>query len=193
MKKVYSTSRRGFTLIETLVAVTILTIGVIGPLSLAARGISDGLFAQNQLTANLLAQEALETITNLRNSNIDNLLNIPGNDSFYLIWDDTQASGDEIKTVGVDPVSGKIFYNCNDGPASSPAGCYLKSDPNDPDRRFYLRDTSPTPSGQFFRQITLYRPNTTDDNNEMKVEVTIKWNNKAAAKSFTISENLYGK
>jgi len=51
---------KGFTIIESLVAITILIIGVLGPMTAATRGITDGYYAQNQLIATHLAQEALE-------------------------------------------------------------------------------------------------------------------------------------
>lgn len=57
-------------MIEMLVAVTILLIGVLGPLNMAVRGISDGLFVKNQITANYLAQEGLDELINLRDSNV---------------------------------------------------------------------------------------------------------------------------
>ncbi len=60
----------GFTLVEAMVAITILLIGVVGPLSILGRGIADGLFARNQIAANFLAQEALELITNFNQNNI---------------------------------------------------------------------------------------------------------------------------
>lgn len=53
-------TKSGFTLIESLVAITILIIGVLGPMMAATRGITDGLYAQNQLIATHLTQEALE-------------------------------------------------------------------------------------------------------------------------------------
>jgi|SRR3989344_606963 len=53
----------GFTLVESLVAITILIIGVLGPMSVATRGITDGLYAQNQLIATHLAQEGLELLS----------------------------------------------------------------------------------------------------------------------------------
>lgn len=62
--------QRAFTLIEALVAITILVIGVLGPLTIAGRGISEGFFARNQIAANYLAQEALELILNKRLTNL---------------------------------------------------------------------------------------------------------------------------
>ncbi len=63
-----SFNARGFTLIESLVAITILVIGVLGPLTIAVRGISDGLYARNNLVAAFLAQEGVEVIRNLRDT-----------------------------------------------------------------------------------------------------------------------------
>ena len=70
LKKVKA-ANQGFTIVETLVAITILLVGVLGPLSIAANGIADGMFAKNQLTANYLAQEAIEMVINKRDSNAD--------------------------------------------------------------------------------------------------------------------------
>jgi hypothetical protein len=172
--------KTGFTLIETLVAVTILIIGVIGPLSLAARGISDGLFAQNQLTANLLAQEAIETIVNVRNTNVMDIAAVTeaGGDVFYNIWDDGAVDSDgEIKTVSVSAMEGIVdISGC-----PFVTGCYLNNSVNG----FYEQSNS----GPFLRQITFSKP-TTD---ELKVVVTMTWLNKTVTKKFTLSEYLYDK
>ncbi|MBI2100531.1 MAG: prepilin-type N-terminal cleavage/methylation domain-containing protein [Candidatus Vogelbacteria bacterium] len=53
----------GFTLIESLVAITVLLIGVLGPMTAATRGITDGLYAGNQLVGTYLAQEGLELLS----------------------------------------------------------------------------------------------------------------------------------
>ncbi|MEK7208634.1 MAG: hypothetical protein AAB677_00020 [Patescibacteria group bacterium] len=55
-----SLTSQGFTIIESLVAITILIVGVLGPMTAATRGITDGYYAGNQLIATYLAQEALE-------------------------------------------------------------------------------------------------------------------------------------
>ncbi len=56
----------GFTLVETLVAITILLLVIIGPISIAARGLQMSYQAGNELTAIFLAQEALESVIQLR-------------------------------------------------------------------------------------------------------------------------------
>lgn len=60
---------RGFTLIETLVAVLILTTSVVGPLSIASRGLTSSLVAKDQIVAFYLAQDAVEYVRFMRDSN----------------------------------------------------------------------------------------------------------------------------
>jgi type II secretory pathway pseudopilin PulG len=59
----------GFTLVETLVAVTILLMVVVGPMSIASQGLRNAYFAGEQTTAIYLAQEAIEYIQKLRDDN----------------------------------------------------------------------------------------------------------------------------
>jgi len=65
-----NTSKKGFTLIETLVAITILTVAVAAPLSLAAQSLLAAFNARDQVTAFHLAQEAIETVRAQRDKNL---------------------------------------------------------------------------------------------------------------------------
>lgn len=58
----------GFTLIETLVAVLVLSISVGGLLALAAGGFYSVRYARNQIVANNLLQESIEYIRNTRDT-----------------------------------------------------------------------------------------------------------------------------
>lgn len=60
---------RGFTLIETFVAITILLTAITGPLTIASRGLSSAFLAKEQTTASYLAQEAIEYIRWKRDTN----------------------------------------------------------------------------------------------------------------------------
>lgn len=62
-------SQTGFTLVETLVAIAILLVIIVGPMSIAQKGIQNAFFAREQLTAVFLAQEAIEGVRELRDNN----------------------------------------------------------------------------------------------------------------------------
>ncbi len=61
--------QRAFTLIETVVSVTILAIAVVGPMTLASRSIRASTEVRLKLTATYLAQEGVEVIRNIRDNN----------------------------------------------------------------------------------------------------------------------------
>jgi len=79
----HKSQNHGFSLVETLVAVGILAVAVIGALSAASSGISSSIFSKDQVIAFYLAQEAVEEIRNIRDENALNgqpwLTGITGN------------------------------------------------------------------------------------------------------------------
>lgn len=50
-------------MVEALIAISILLIAVVGPLSLLSTALRDSVYIRNEITANYLAQEGLEVIT----------------------------------------------------------------------------------------------------------------------------------
>jgi len=58
----------GFTLVETMIAVTILTFAVAGPLFTASRALVAAEIARDQLTASYLAQEGVEYVRAMRDT-----------------------------------------------------------------------------------------------------------------------------
>ncbi len=67
-----SFSDKGFSLIETLVAVSVLLVSIAGPMTIATKGYGSALYARDQIVAFYLAGEAVEYVRNVRDTNILN-------------------------------------------------------------------------------------------------------------------------
>ncbi len=172
--------QRGFTLVESLVAITILMIGVVGPLVIASRGISDGLYAQNQLAANYLAQEAVSTIINRRDHNLGQFPEV--------LWLDGIDTCFGQSVCAVNGKTGVISTQCNDlTPCNLVYDRVLKlyrEAGNNFANRF----------GPIFTRDISIKKGLLDDNGEpleIEVAVTISWRNRSVAKDFTLVEHLY--
>ena len=63
---------QGMSLIETIVAVTILAAAIVGPMTLAAQSLKASRYARSELIATHLAEEGVEVIHNIRDNNITN-------------------------------------------------------------------------------------------------------------------------
>ena len=64
----HATRSAGFTLVETLLAVAILSMAVIAPLSIVSRGLSAATTGKDRFIATALAREAVEYIRNARDT-----------------------------------------------------------------------------------------------------------------------------
>lgn len=60
---------KGFSLLEVIIAISILGSGIAGSIALTTQTISTGTFVQKQLIGAYLAQEGLEVIHNIRHTN----------------------------------------------------------------------------------------------------------------------------
>jgi len=63
---------KGITLIETIVAVTILAVAIAGPMTLAASSLRATRDARSELIATHLAEEGVEIVHNIRDNNVTN-------------------------------------------------------------------------------------------------------------------------
>lgn len=177
--------KSGFTLIEALVAITVLLIGVLGPMTAATRGITDGLYAGNQLVGTYLAQEGLELLStqiiNNHNSfvvfltNLDSCLTSSGPGCAVIV--STGASVDF------------EFQSCN--PANG--GCDVAYDST---AGFYkLVSSIPTGSlvGPAFTRVLTVESLTANDK-EVLLKSTVKWKNKpgdATQKIFELTKYAF--
>ncbi len=117
--------KKAFTIVETLVAITILMIAISGPLTAAFRAMTASVAARDQMTANFLAQDAIEYVRNVKDNNIDSdTVGIDG--TLYMLdeckgienkcsIDTLQASPSNAITKGCDPTTGCVLYKKPDG------------------------------------------------------------------------------
>ncbi|MFA5997898.1 MAG: prepilin-type N-terminal cleavage/methylation domain-containing protein [Candidatus Paceibacterota bacterium] len=84
----------GFTLIETMVAVSILTLSVAGPLFTANRAIVAAMTARDQLTASYLAQEGIEYVRAMRDNEFLAAYQAGGSSVSSTAWTNFLTGGD---------------------------------------------------------------------------------------------------
>ena len=75
---------KGFTLIELLITISVVSVGIAGAFIAVQQGISSIEYCNSRFTAALLAQEGVEVIKNIRDTNI-----LDGS-----LWDDGLSNGD---------------------------------------------------------------------------------------------------
>jgi len=191
---------RGFSLIETLIAITILMLAITGPLALVQAGLFSANHERNQITAIYLAQEALEYIRSLRDANkyvqygttdAINWLNGPGNIPLF----DTSGHGSGSCEGGcmVDPsdyggglpnssyVEG---VNNNDG-GNLPM--YEKTTSDGTFISYGYSHTNAIPT-TFTRTVLIKAVGA--NNEEVTVTVTINWQDNFLKRTYVVSENL---
>src|SRR3989344_1002071 len=105
----------GFTLIESLVAISILVAVITGTTKAIQTGISSYIFSKDQIIAFYLAQEGFEQLRNIRDEN-------SLNDRNWLSGI-TQNSSDPCwfgQACSVSPIESSALTRCSGGPGSCP-------------------------------------------------------------------------
>ncbi|MFA5764226.1 MAG: prepilin-type N-terminal cleavage/methylation domain-containing protein [archaeon] len=59
-------SKKAFTLIEALIAISILMVALVSPLTIVKKALVTAALSQDQMTASFLAQDAIEAVKNIR-------------------------------------------------------------------------------------------------------------------------------
>lgn len=117
-------AQKGFSLVETLVAITILLIAVVGPISLIGDSVHKIYYAKDEIIAINLAQEGIEAVRKVRDTN---KLSVVAWDSGitagYYIVDSGNISGftstlsatllTTPQTVYVDTAIGGLYWQTN--------------------------------------------------------------------------------
>ncbi len=167
----------GFTLIETLVAVSLLSVAIVAPMSLTTKSLASAYYARDQIIAFHLAQEAVETVRHVRDNNIlktvsgtptDILKDIPVGRPFIISTLDDSMNSDK----------------CNSGTCPP-----LQIDPT---QTFYGYGSGWT-NTRFTRAVEVQAvASDAEVPQEIRTSVTVSWRTGSfQTRSFTIRQNLY--
>jgi prepilin-type N-terminal cleavage/methylation domain-containing protein len=187
--------QQGFTLLETLIAIFILTLAITGPIYIASFSLRNTIDSRDNISAQYLAEEAIEVIRNERDrrslqeevhwlSNFISSIFGPNANCF------NEYNLSDHKCIMKRDVENKkyLFESCIgvDCPSLS-----FSSDGN----VFYGDSTLPSKS-KFTREIHiekgLHDTSTTEiPDSEAKVVVNVKWKTRGQNKIYTLKENLY--
>lgn len=174
----------GFTLVETLVAVTLLTIAIAAPISLTSKSLATAYYARDQITAFHLAQEGIEAVRHVRDQNI--LYTALNPDEPVDILFGILSEGEDTDKFAISTIDDEI-YPCDGNEGCPPLEL-------DPTGTFYgyWDDGEET---RFTRTVEVWTvdPDLNEVPQEIQVEVTVSWRTGAfkRERKVVISENLY--
>lgn len=166
--RLQATHSRGFTLIETFVAILVLVFAVVGPLMLTSRSLNATLTARDELVATYLAQEALEHVRFLR-------------DGSMLRGEDWMSSLGECvgQYCAIDVwAQGSGITDCDDGI------CPVL-DFDEDTNRYQYGDGGET---QFVRSVRVDNAGQTD---EKTVSVRVEWTSGTRSHALEVRENIF--
>ncbi len=158
--------KKGFTLVETLIAISILLLSISAPLTIASKGLSSSYFARDQIVAFYLAQDAVEYVRNTRDNNflagLDWLNGLPDTEGKLFTVDTTDG------TMALCPLENCVALDFNDSTG------------------LYSHDDLGGSESIYTRSISVQKINI----NEVIVSVEVSWVTGTRSRSFSISENI---
>ncbi len=186
---------------ETLVAIGILTLSITVTLGLVANGLSDAIFAREEVTAFYLAQDAMEQIKNIRTENaLHKSADGPNNQS-QLQWL-THIPPADSTPYYID--SSGTFISCAEAPTNNDPTLFdssitkqelecpllnIDSGPDTTNTGLYGYNPAWTPTG-FMRTVTILPINGHGDN-EVQVQVDIYYSKGNIHRAFRLKENIF--
>lgn len=199
IKKNKFLKQKGFTLLETLLAIFILTLSITGPIYIASLSFRNTIDSRDNISAQYLAEEVVEVIKNKRDKRV---LEDPNK---HWLKDITSIFGDNnpncFNTFGSEvnkcymnwdlSLKDYTFSACNS------SGCpNMKFDKASNDV-FYDKNNS-LETSKFIREFYIQKgvndtaPSGNDiPNNEAVLVVNIRWKDKGIERVYSIKERLY--
>jgi len=188
----------GFTLIESLVSLSIVTLAIVGPISLASTSINASRVVREQLTAFYLAQEGIEIIRNERDIN-RLFVGAPGGDAEgepdSSNWGDgwlSLCSGNGCELL-VDATETDLDYrikSCNDSICTANETVLTYNS----EKTLYGREaTQGWESSPYSRKVSVEKAQSPNEDKEAIVTVTVQWTASSLRRSreVVVTEHLF--
>jgi len=189
-----------------MVAISLLMLALIAPMSLAAESLTAAYYSRSQITAFYLAQEGIEVVRSVRDANVLAVAESGSASSVFsgIPYGTTSANAPAF-TVDALQASNNALYTCAAGgcPPLMTNGSLYGYDDNGsaigPDCPYvagaWAASSCQNGNGWtntgFTRTIKAYLVNSSDPN-ELRVSVTIRWTQGSLqSQTFTINEDLY--
>lgn len=200
--------QKGFTLMESMVAIFILMLAITGPMVFAQNGLRAAFLSRDQITAFFLAQDAIEYVKNVRDGNvidivksstapIDGWLGLSNSPLNNLC-----VSSDGLKSCSIDTLSGNIA-SCS---SNSVTGCIDDADTKTYTPLNYFNNgsqsyfTAQNANGGnikpslFAREVTIKKINHNGNLNiEAEITVKIRWKSHegVGVREIVVKENIF--
>ena len=170
--------QKAFTLVEVLIAISILTVGILSGFILITKVLYNTAIIQDRLTASFLAQEGIELVRQVRDSNF---LQIMNGESTELKWRDGLEIDGSYTIESKAESGGSVELNSVE-PGEAPNFFY------DSNTRIYNYNATEEPT-TFNREIKITTIG--DDNNEIRVEAIMQWATKRINFNLTVEDHLF--
>ena len=155
-------TKKGFSLIEVLVSLTILTLGIASISMLMLSNIKNSQEAKNQIVAMGLAQEGIEIVRNMKDNNLTFSTDVKNSDTSSDFFVEPSASFANMLT----PAGGHVNDDANKRLGLDSNSMY----------KHYLSGDTPT---KFYRKIVI-SISVVDSKNVSTVTSVVSWNSSAA-------------
>ncbi len=188
---VSSQSERGFSLVETLVAISILSMSILGTFTAVQTSLAQASFSKDQITAFYLIQDAMESIRNVRDTNdIKFFNNVAGTHwTSGLTFDEADQCFGSMCTVDTANIASTMptftkcvgqcpFLNQNTDATAVSSPTY---------KAYGYTNASGWTSSKFKREISFQSISA----NEMVAIVTVNWTSGLFSKSITVKQSFF--
>lgn len=155
MFDIFAKNNKGFTILELLITISIISIGLLGILGITPLMLSQSSYANSRLIAVHLAQEGIELVKNMRDYN---LLSGAGS------WDNNIGNGGD--------VTGEMDYTHL---PNTPMNPYASSKLCVNSAGFYGYSSCTSSASPFWREIKVVRI----DDNSKRISVSVYWRDKS--------------